>query len=126
MKYTSLLTLISAIILLSGCTLLPGSPTPPVKPRPAPITQPAPVVTYPTAVQLSYIRLEDAGANGTMIGCNDSRIDTPYTLDGSAMSRTGVLTQVYTHQLSGDAMSSGDQTFVTNALTISNITISGT
>gem|GEM_PF-6168950 len=56
-------------------------------------------MNLPTQANMYYVKLDDAGKEGKMIGCNDSLVSASSVLDTLFTSWDEVLTYVYTLQL---------------------------
>jgi len=68
----------------------------------------------PTQANMYYIKLDDGGVSGTLIGCNDSLVAASTVLDSLFVSREETLAYVYKLQLGGKDQPAGTSTAVTN------------
>ncbi len=57
--------------------------------------------SLPTQANMYYIKLDDGGVSGTLIGCNDSLVSASTVLDSLFVSREETLAYVYKLQLGG-------------------------
>lgn len=127
--------MLCSVIVLSWCNsatetspLIPQAswtPTPVAAEEQEPIDFPTIDMNLPTQANMYYVKLDDAGKEGKMIGCNDSLVSASSVLDTLFTSWDEVLTYVYTLQLWAKAQPDGTMTTLTPALQVEKVLVKG-